>query len=60
MDFGARVSFATGPLSKFFYLMDNQSEVEAIVLLGKEDISLFETNPELLEYTIPVPNQRCN
>ncbi|OIS97679.1 PREDICTED: acylsugar acyltransferase 3-like [Nicotiana attenuata] len=61
-DFGwgrpAKVSMATGPISKLFFLMDNQSGggVEALVMLDKQDMSIFEKDPELLEFAIPAPN----
>nr|XP_016435970.1 PREDICTED: uncharacterized protein LOC107762156 [Nicotiana tabacum] len=61
-DFGwgrpARVSMATGHFSKLFFLMDNQSEggVEAIVMLDEQDMSIFDRDPELLEFAIPAPN----
>ncbi|XP_055809457.1 acyltransferase Pun1-like [Solanum dulcamara] len=61
-DFGwgkpARVSLATGPFNRWFHLMDNQIEggMEAIVMLGELDMSVFETNPELLEFATPLPN----
>lgn len=61
-DFGwgrpARVSMATGPFNRFFVLMDNQSGggVEAIVMLGEQDMATFERDPELLEFAIPIPN----
>ncbi|XP_059315475.1 acyltransferase Pun1-like [Lycium ferocissimum] len=61
-DFGwgrpARVSFATGPFNRFFILMDNQSGggVEAIVMLDEQDMLIFERDPEILEFAIPVPN----
>lgn len=53
-DFGwgmpTRVSFTTGPFNRWFTLMDNPSGVEAI------DMPIFENNPELLEFAIPLPN----
>ncbi|XP_059316025.1 acyltransferase Pun1-like [Lycium ferocissimum] len=61
-DFGwgkpARVSLSTGPFNRWFHLMDNQSGggVEAIVMLGEQDMSIFERDSELLEFATPVSN----
>lgn len=52
------MSMATGPFSKLFFLIDNQSGggVEAIVMLDEQDMSIFDRDPELLEFAIPAPN----
>ncbi|MCD7447221.1 hypothetical protein HAX54_026340 [Datura stramonium] len=61
-DFGwgkpARVSLATGPFNRWFHLMDSQNGggVEAIVMLDELDMSVFETDPKILEFATPIPN----
>ncbi|XP_060174610.1 acyltransferase Pun1-like [Lycium barbarum] len=62
IDFGwgrpARVSFATGPFNRWFYLLDNQSGggVEVIVYLDEQAMAIFERDPELLEFASPISN----
>lgn len=61
MEFGwgmpTRMSFATSPYNKWFFLMDNLSAVGAISMLDEQDIPIFEPDPQFLEFAIPLPNQ---
>lgn len=61
-DFGwgrpCKVSMPKGPMKNMFFLIDNQSGggFEALVMLKKKDMSVFERDEELLKFASPVPS----
>nr|GMC90228.1 acylsugar acyltransferase 3-like [Ipomoea batatas]GMD24941.1 acylsugar acyltransferase 3-like [Ipomoea batatas]GME08953.1 acylsugar acyltransferase 3-like [Ipomoea batatas] len=60
-DFGwgwpCKVSMPKGPMKKMFFLIDNLSGggFEALVMLKKTEMSVFERDEELLRFASPVP-----